>query len=53
MKREARKEVGLAAGCRWAVRVGALVVSASLAGCGGGSGGTGAPPAPGGGPPSG
>ena len=38
MRREKGEGVELAAGCRWAAGIGALVVAASLAGCGGGSG---------------
>ena len=36
MRREKGEGVELAAGCRWAAGIGALVVAASLAGCGGG-----------------
>ena len=41
MRREKGEGVELAAGCRWAAGIGALVVAASLAGCGGGGGGDG------------
>lgn len=56
MRREQGEGVGRAAGCRWAARVGALVVAANLSGCGGGGGGdapSGEPPPSSSPPPAG